>query len=328
MQHVWARLRPSMGVLVAAGVVVVAAGGLGAPAAAATGDSAAADGHVTVVHGVRGLLADVSVDGKSVLSSFSPERVTDPLALPAGRHTVQVRRHGDTTGAPIVTGTLTVPAGAHLTVAVGLTRGGGPVMTAYRDDDLGNLVSSDTGSAVVVRDVADAPKLKVTVDRAALAPVISPRQADTTVSAGTHAVAVHDASTGTTLFPPTQVPTQAGTVTALYLIGSTGDHSLDWLAQTIRVTRTGVERSPVRVETGNSGLAAAPPARAAIASGGSIGLAGSTGLSAAVLLAVTATLTVSRRDRGGEQDSREQDSREQASAGTRRDRARSGARTP
>ncbi len=318
MQHVWARLRSSMGVMVACGAVIIAAGMPAASAAAATGDNAATDGQVTIVHGVRGLLADVSVDGKAVLSSFSPERVTDPLALPAGRHTVQVRRHGDTAGKPIVTGTLSVRAGAHLTVAVGLTTGGRPVMTAFRDDDLGNLVSAASGSAVVVRDVADAPKLRVTVGSAALAPVTSPGQVNTSVPPGSHAVSVRDASTGATLLPAAQVPTQARTVTALYLIGSTGDHSLDWLAQTIHVSKAGVERRPVRVETGNSGLAATPPARAVVSFGGSIGLAGSIGLPAVVLLVVAATLTVAGRERNG--------------AGARQEReaveARSGARTP
>lgn len=302
MQHVLARLRPSMGVLITGGAVILAGGVLATPAAAAPRQApahAGADAQVTVVHGVRGLLADVSVDGKPVLSSFSPERITDPLPLPPGRHTVQVRRHGDTTGAPIVAGTLTVPAGAHLTVAVGLNEHGGPVMTAYRDDDLANLLPDGKGSAIVVRDVADAPKLRVTVGNGALAPVVSPGQVNTTVGAGTHTVAVKSASTGLTLMPPAQVPVQAGTVTALYLIGSTGDNSLDWLAQTIHLSKSGVQRHPVLVDTGNSGLAAeAQPARAAATSGGSIGVAGTIGLSAAVLVGVGGALTVSRRAGG------------------------------
>lgn len=302
MQHVWARLWPSMGVLITGGAVVLAAGVVASPASAAPRQAAAsagADAQVTVVHGVRGLLADVSVDGKAVLTSFSPERITDPLPLPPGKHTVQVRRHGDTAGAPIVAGTLTVPAGAHLTVAVGLDEHGKPVMTAYRDDDLANLLPDGKGSAIVVRDVAHAPKLRVTAGNEALDPVVSPGQVNTTVGAGTHTVAVKSATSGSVVLPPAQVPVQAGTVTALYLIGSTGDNSLDWLAQTIHLTKSGVQRHPVLVDTGNSGLAAeAQPAAATVASGGSIGVAGTIGLSIAVLVGVGGALTVSRRAGG------------------------------
>lgn len=302
MQHVWARLRPSIGVLITGGAVVLAAGVFATPASAAPRQAAApagADAQVTVVHGVRGLLADVDVDGKPVLTSFSPERITDPLPLPPGKHKVQVRRHGDTTGAPIVAGTLTVPAGAHLTVAVGLNEHGNPVMTAYRDDDLANLLPDGKGSAIVVRDVADAPTLRVTAGTEALDPVVSPGQVNATVGAGTHTVAVKSASGGSTVLPPAQVPVQAGTVTALYLIGSTGDDSLDWLAQTIHLTKSGVQRHPVLVDTGNSGLAAeAQPARATVESGGSIGVAGTIGLSVAVLVGVGGALAVSRRAGG------------------------------
>ena len=59
-----------------------------APAPASAADSG--DAQLTVVHGVRGLVADVRLDGELVLSGFAPERVTDPLPVPAGRHSLQV----------------------------------------------------------------------------------------------------------------------------------------------------------------------------------------------------------------------------------------------
>ncbi len=40
-------------------------------------------GMVRVVHGLRGLVADVYLDGTLVLPTFQPERSTDPLAIPA-----------------------------------------------------------------------------------------------------------------------------------------------------------------------------------------------------------------------------------------------------
>lgn len=39
---------------------------------------------VTLVHGFRGLLADVYLDGERILQGFAPERSTDPTELPSG----------------------------------------------------------------------------------------------------------------------------------------------------------------------------------------------------------------------------------------------------
>ena len=49
-------------------------------------------GTVRVVHELRGLVADVYLDGTLVLPTFQPERSTDPLAIPAGEHLVEIRR--------------------------------------------------------------------------------------------------------------------------------------------------------------------------------------------------------------------------------------------
>ena len=43
-------------------------------------------GTVRVVHGLRGLVADVYLDGNLALPTFQPERATDPIAIPAGEH--------------------------------------------------------------------------------------------------------------------------------------------------------------------------------------------------------------------------------------------------
>ena len=45
-----------------------------------------ATGTVTIVHGFRGLVADVYLDGTLILESFEPERATDPVQLAAGDH--------------------------------------------------------------------------------------------------------------------------------------------------------------------------------------------------------------------------------------------------
>src|SRR3954453_13990548 len=64
-----------------------------------------ATGTVTVVHGLRGVVADVYVDGALALPAFQPERVTDPIAVPAGPHRVEIRLAGAApTDPPAVTG--------------------------------------------------------------------------------------------------------------------------------------------------------------------------------------------------------------------------------
>src|SRR5688500_14862772 len=78
-----------------------------------TSASAQETGTVTLVHGVRGLVADIYLDGKVALQVFQPERTAGPLNLPAGAHPVEVRPAGaPATSAPLLSATLTVPAGS------------------------------------------------------------------------------------------------------------------------------------------------------------------------------------------------------------------------
>ncbi|MGH9271385.1 MAG: DUF4397 domain-containing protein, partial [Ilumatobacteraceae bacterium] len=74
---------------VAAAVATVAAGGV-----ASTASAQEAPGTVRVVHGLRGLVADIYVDGALALPTFQPERSTDPLPLAAGDHVVEIRTGG------------------------------------------------------------------------------------------------------------------------------------------------------------------------------------------------------------------------------------------
>src|SRR4051812_39528741 len=65
--------------------------GGGRPAGAQTGTA-----HVVLLHGLQGVVADVYLDGAIVFQAFQPERVTDPLDIPAGPRRVDIRP----TGAP------------------------------------------------------------------------------------------------------------------------------------------------------------------------------------------------------------------------------------
>src|SRR5689334_9188592 len=89
-------------------------------------------GTVTIVHGVRGLVADVYVDGKLALQTFQPERITDPIALASGTHSVEVRTAGAPgTAAALLSGTVAVTANRSETVVVHPDATGSPVITTY-----------------------------------------------------------------------------------------------------------------------------------------------------------------------------------------------------
>ena len=90
---------------------------------------------VRVVHGLRGLVADIYLDGELVLPTFQPERSTDPLPIPAGDHVVEIRQAGAAASdTPLLTQTVTVPAGFQGSLVAHLDRDGKPVLTAYADD--------------------------------------------------------------------------------------------------------------------------------------------------------------------------------------------------
>lgn len=51
-------------------------------------------GLIRVVHGLRGLVADIYLDGTLTLPTFQPERSTEPLPIPAGDHLIEIRSAG------------------------------------------------------------------------------------------------------------------------------------------------------------------------------------------------------------------------------------------
>ncbi len=201
---------------------------------------------VTVVHGVRGLVADVKLDGKLVLSGFAPERVTDPLTVPAGEHRVQIWRSGsDQQGPPLLDATVDLPAGGRSTAGVGTGPGGKPFLALYDDDEL----LPDLGSTTIaVRGLADASDVTVTADGETIAESLDPRQEESErVDPGTYEVTALDGDSSRALVTPQDVPVTAGRAVVLYLIGSEQDKTLGWVAQTVR---PGTSGAPQRMDTG------------------------------------------------------------------------------
>jgi hypothetical protein len=207
-----------------------------------------ATGTVTIVHGFRGLVADVYLDGTLILESFEPERATDPVQLAAGDHDVEVREAGaEASSAAAVAGTLTVPSGSNLSAVVHLSEDDEPIMTVFNNDVRGVPPGS---TRLVVRNTAATEPVNVSLDNAPLASDLgNPTEAGREVPAATHRVAVSAGSE--VLLPPQDVPLQEGTAQYLYLIGSQDDGTVAWITQTV----TGLSTAPAGVPTGNSGLA-------------------------------------------------------------------------
>ncbi len=134
------------------------------PADALATETPALDGTgvVTLVHAVPGLIADVSVDGSVVLTGFTASRVTNPVTLSAGKHTVSLKAdNGPDAGKVVLTATLNITAGTTSTAVVGLTPSG--AAKAYVFPEMPITVPSGQ-AAVVIRHVADTGVVKLVVD--------------------------------------------------------------------------------------------------------------------------------------------------------------------
>lgn len=226
---------------------------VGGPAAAQSDETTT----VTLVHGFRGLLADVYLDGERILEGFAPARSTDATELPSGEHEVEVREADAAPDSePVVEGTLDLPAGANLSAVVHPDADGDPTISVFDND----FAAPSGGKALaVVRHTAVAPAITVQIGDATVAQDLEPGQeGDGAVNPGSGEVRTLASSSSEQLLPPARVNADSDVVTALYLIGSADNDSLGWLSQRLG---TSAGTTPVGVPTGDSGLAAtgAPP---------------------------------------------------------------------
>lgn len=208
--------------------------------------AAGTDATLTVVHGVRGLVADVQLDGKLVLSGFAPERVSDPLTIPAGTHHVQAWPSGTPQNTPpIVDTSITLTPGEQATAGIGLTTDGKPVVTLFDD---GALLADSGGTALAVRGLAAAGPMRVVAgDQTVAGALTSTQQAVQQIAPGTYPVSIVPADGSDPVLPAQDVPLVAGRAVVLYLIGSQADNTLGWVAQTVRPNAAA---APVAVNTG------------------------------------------------------------------------------
>jgi hypothetical protein len=208
-------------------------------------------GLVTVVHGLRGVVADVYVDNTLVLPAFQPERVTDPVPVPAGEHHVDIRVTGKAADAPPdVSADLDVHANARQSVVAHLNASGTPTITAYLDD-MSPVAAGQ--SRAVVRHTAAAPAVDVGLNQTVVAAGLTePGSTTAVVPAATYEVSVWQAGTQSPLAAPQPATLPEGAATVMYLIGSAQANTLAWVAEQIPNLAT----PPNQIQTGDSGLAA------------------------------------------------------------------------
>ncbi len=203
-------------------LLLVAAGGL---VLAGISPAPAADtARVTLVHGVRGLVADVSLDGKPVLSGFGFEQATDALPIPAGKHQVTVKAADD--GSTVLEVPMVLRAGQDLTAVAGFDANGGA--TAYVFDN--RLPTATRGpGAVVLRHAAGAEAATLLVDGKQVGdPMNAGDQFAASVKPGRHKVSVTGAD-GSTWVPETSVTVPAGKMVSVILVGRASNDSLGML---------------------------------------------------------------------------------------------------
>ncbi len=229
----------------ALGAAVVAA-----PAASAQ-DAGTAD--LVIVHGLRGFTADLYVDGKLLINTFRPERSTDPMAVPAGSHLVEIREAGtgaDTT--PAVTATIDLAAGNRYDAVAHVDQAGAPMVSLFLDD----VSPLPPGQArAVVRNTAATGPIDVRFGPTVAAAGLANGAGSTTLlPAGVYELAVSAAGTPTPITPTRNVTYPEGTATFMYLIGSSQAQTLDWLA----VQATGLQSAPTKVPTGDGSVTQTP----------------------------------------------------------------------
>ena len=203
-------------------------------------------GSVRVVHGLRGLVADIYLDGNLALPTFQPERATDPLSIPAGQHLVEIRTAGAAkTDTPLLAQNVTVPAGFEGSLIAHLGADSQPTLTAFADD----LTPVPAGQTrVIVRHAAAADGVSVLLnDQPAITSLAPDAEGTDVVAAGNYKVAVTPLAGGAPLAAPQDVQFAEGTANFMYLIGSQADGTLGWAAVQVKDLQT----APEVIQTGD-----------------------------------------------------------------------------
>lgn len=248
---------------------------------------------VVVIHGIPDTPVDVYVDDALTLEDFAPGTVTDPIALPGGTYTLDLRApDADPASDPLLTADATVEAGASYTVVAHLTTEGAPTITPFVNDTTPTKAGE---GGIVVRHTAAAPAVDVYAgDAKVISSLENPDSAGPLyVPAGTVSASVTAAGATDPVIGPADVPVAEGNVTIVYATGSLQDDTLGVAVQTIEVgveaaiapTTTDSAPVPSGVDAGDSGLAASTSGPNLVLLAGIAALAVLAGTTGAVSLA-------------------------------------------
>jgi hypothetical protein len=201
-----------------------------APALAASDDA-----QLTVLHGIPEVTVDVYVDGVNALPDFAPNTVTDPIALPAGAHQVDIYLAGEgpaVAAMPVLSAELVLPPGGNVSAIAHLAEGGDLSLSAFLND----TTSTDPGDArLVVRHLADAPAVDIVANGSLnlFENVTNPNEGQVDVAAGTYGVTINAAGTSDVAFDAGDVSLPEGQSTIVYAIGDLAGGSFGLLIQSI-----------------------------------------------------------------------------------------------
>ena len=208
---------------------------------------------LTVLHGLPHFTADVYVNGKLTLDGFKPEAAAGPLQLPAGTYKIAIRDVGaDPNSTPALEGSITLKAGVNYTAIAHLTASGDRTLSLFRNA----LKPVAPGQArLLLRDTAQADPLNLRLNGKTVFSDINPSQDPArAVAPGKYQVDAVSAADSSPLVPAMPLTVRAGTETDVYVIGSSSDHSLDFMVQNF----TDLSGAPNGVPSGSGGLASPP----------------------------------------------------------------------
>jgi hypothetical protein len=208
---------------------------------------------LTVLHGLPHFTADVYVNGELTLDGFKPEAAAGPLQLPAGTYRIAIRDVGaNPDSTPALEGSITLRAGVNYTAIAHLTAGGDRTLSLFRNA----LNPVAPGKArLLLRNTAQAEPLDLRLDGKTVFSNVNPsKDPARAVAPGKYQVDAVTAADSSPLVSAMPLTVQAGTETDVYVIGSSTDHSLDFMVQNF----TGLSGSPNGVPSGSGGLASPP----------------------------------------------------------------------
>jgi chitodextrinase len=193
---------------------------------------------LTVVHGIPGVTVDVYVDGAKALPDFAPNTVTDPIALPAGAHQVDIYLAGQGPAPdkgvpePVLSAELVLPPGGNVTAIAHLEEGGDLTVSAFLND---TTTPAPGQGRLVVRHLADAPAVDIVANGSIklFENVTNPNEGQVDVAAGTYGVTINAAGTDTVAFDAGDVTLPEGKSTIVYAVGSLGGGTFGLLVQSI-----------------------------------------------------------------------------------------------